>query len=147
MNIEAIKIPMAYDRYQVPMSLRSISIFIQEEIKRLSDLTGLPGDKLPVKFDVKKKPYIACFVYQVDPYGNGLPIEFHFDLPNLSGISPRQLNDIIRHEFAPYVRLMRYGPHSKGNDHDELWQQICRSFGCPPSPYHTPHRTKMIHYN
>ena len=142
---ESTLVKIAYDRHHIPVHLDSIEKLIREEMHRLAQQTGLPGDGLPITFTNGKSETIACFRYQV--LGNvGKPIGFQFSLYQMSALSARQLVEVVRHEFAHYVRLKRHGVCQEEGGHDELWKKICVELDCPPDRYHHAHVTQVFHY-
>ena len=53
MNDRIVNIPLEHSSY--PVRISTIQRFILNEIKRLSDATGYPGDQLPVRFLTSKE--------------------------------------------------------------------------------------------
>lgn len=145
MNDHVANIPLEHSSY--PVRLSTIQRFILGEIRRLSGVTGYPGDRLPVHFlPVQKKKggkTIAEFVAKKRG-GVYVPAGFNFYLDEITKCSANQIIDTTRHEFAHYVRLMKYGHCTENNGHDALWKDICRHLSCKPERYFRPHVTQCF---
>ena len=134
---------LTLDNYKIPVKLQTVKSFILNEIAELSVKTGMPGNKLPVDFVDTNSDTIAFFGYCRDETNTHFSdMRFNFSLSNMEGFSARQIADTVRHEFAHYVRLLRYG-YSK-NCHDAVWKKICVELGATPEEYHKPHITRCI---
>lgn len=145
MNDRIVNIPLEHSSY--PVRISTIQRFILNEIKRLSDATGYPGDQLPVRFLTSKETNggktIAEFVSERRG-GVYVPTGFNFYLDEITKHSANQIIDTTRHEFAHYVRLMQYGHCSENNGHDALWKDICKHLSCKPERYFRPHVTQCF---
>lgn len=111
--------------------------FIRSVLHELSVKTGTSADKLPIDF-VQNKDYVACYFYGKQPGG------FHFNTDYLPKLSPRQLHEVIIHEFAHYVRNERFGPTRKKQGHDTKWVEICHELGIEGNRYHKLHVTQLF---
>ncbi len=131
-------IKMAFDEYEIPVTFETVKEMVENEIKRLAKQTGLPGDKLPLRFGEDPEDNAIAYFRR---YGDQ-PVEFFFNLCNINGLSANQLRDTVRHEFGHYVRLMRHGQAK--NAHDKKWKAIGNELDYKPSTYYYPYRTKIF---
>lgn len=136
-------VEIQFDRFRIPVHVSTLRGFILDEIKRLSEASKLPGDKLPVHFRPLEQGVIACFVFCVRDE-HVIPESFCFSISMLNGMSAHQITGIVRHEFAHYVRSVRYGVPSVADGHDAKWKQICRQLGCIPEAAFVPHVTQLF---
>lgn len=146
-----------FDKFHIPVPVSAIKTLILDEIKTLSAKTGHPGDHLPVEFysatDVNEKHVfidnpntLACFVYTHSANGNITPKGFFFSLEWMTQISAHQIIDVVKHEFAHYIRTVKYGVSPIPGGHDQLWREICVKIGYPPEQYHMRHNTQILFY-
>lgn len=137
------KVYLAVDRFRVPFKTSSIKQLIKSEIARLSKETGLPGDKLPVKFiNSSTVNYIGCYSYS--HIGDKvISEEFIFNFYQFKDFSAKQIIDVVRHEFSHYIRRMRHGIDGD-NCHDTKFRGICGELGCDGTAYHYSHVTKLF---
>lgn len=143
MNSEVV---LSYDRFPIVVQAESIKKLIKDEIKRLSEKTKLPGDKLPIKFvNDPKVGYIGCYSFSYS--GQKVISEsFTFNFYHFKGFSARQIIDVTRHEFSHYARRCRYGIHT-GEAHDTKFRDVCRELDCNGNAYHSQHTTQIFKHN
>lgn len=135
--------------FRIPLSTNTIKKLIIETIDKLSYETGMPGNKLPIYFynSPPEEPdsTIAYFSYK-DKGTFVEPISFSFNLykfRKIENISCSQIVDIVKHEFAHYVRDVTYGP-TKDDGHDDKYREVCKKLDCSPEPQHQTHLTKIF---
>lgn len=112
---------------------------IREEMRRLDAVTGLKGSEVPIVFGYARQT-LGLFQYTRE----GKPALFRFsrhflDDPNFSHA---QALDLIRHEYAHYMNLMRNG-REHGSGHGENWKQCCREIGAAPERCYQPAQNEV----
>lgn len=98
---------------------------IRKELKRLDDITGFNGAKLPIKLG-NAKGTLGRF-----KYSNNDSLEFNFSKHYFldSNFPVEEKLDTIRHEYAHYMDYMMTGHSSHGNN----WRKCCRIVGAFPT--------------
>lgn len=137
MSTDCYSISFGRENAHFPFRQSTYKAFIHSVLHELSAKTGTHADKLPVHF-VQNKNYIACFYY--GGKGNGFNVNTDF-LPSLT---PRQLREVIIHEFAHYLRNERFGPTKEKDGHDAKWVAICKELGIAGDRYHKMHVTQVF---
>lgn len=105
---------------------------IQNELKRLDDITGFSGAKLPIKFGNAKRT-LDRFVYS-----NKDSLAFYFSNHYFldSTFPVEEKLDTIRHEYAHYMDYMLTGSSSHGSN----WKKCCRIVGAFPTRHFSQER-------
>ena len=101
---------------------------IREELRKLDDITGLHGSRLPILF-TKAKRTLGSFYHDAEK-----PLNFRFSSVWLTdpNFAHAQGIDLIRHEYAHYMDFMRNGKSS----HGPKWKACCREIGAEPSAHY-----------
>lgn len=106
---------------------------IRQEIRQLDHRTGLNGTRLAIDFSEDEKT-IGSFTHTA---GN-IPLHFTFSTRFFErpSFSDAEVIDVIRHEFAHYMKCVRH-PDVEEDSHGPLWQQCCREIGAVPQARHS----------
>lgn len=112
---------------------------IREELRRLDAVTGLHGADLPISFGYARQT-LGVFQFTRD----GQPLRFRFSKYFLDDphFTQQEAVDLIRHEYAHYMQLMRGGPNAEP-PHGDGWKQCCREIGAHPEGRYRPERNEV----
>lgn len=103
---------------------------IREEIKRLDAVTGLNGQKLPIRMGRAKTEVGSLVLLDKEPVCFRFSRCFfeHPDFARKSAV------ETIRHEYAHYMDVCRQGT----SRHDKQWEDCCFIIGLIPEREFSP---------
>lgn len=115
---------LRYEKYQIPISMKTIKELIECELNQLYEEYGL--EPIPVYYLEKTSFHPNAYAW----YSPRKP-SFTFSIAVLDGVYPADITDTVRHEFAHHLCHLRH-PESKEDPHGPLWKSICQEVNCTP---------------
>ena len=103
---------------------------ILEEIKRLDAITGLNGQRLPIRMSRAKTEVGSLVILDKEPLYFRFS-RYYFNHPDFAR---KSAIETIRHEYAHYMDICRRGKSC----HDKQWEDCCIRIGLIPEREFSP---------
>lgn len=131
------QLELRFDKFKFKVTFAEVERFILDELKNLSEYTGLSIDCIEIKFDT------SCAGKTVAYFGyDSTHREFCFHLSQFAGASPGKIADTVRHEFAHF--MVNASGVTESDAHGEMWKAACEIVNAVPSPYFSTTPTTHI---